>query len=321
MDVVLGTAFFGYKLTSGAECNSDKQLIQNIFDEFKRSGYKNIDTARSYSLGTTEEILAELNYQGQELVVDTKVYSVGPGSHKAENVTKSIQESLFALKTNKVRVLYLHHPDRSTPFEETLGAINEAYKLGYFEKFGLSNYTAQEVDQIVHITKEKGWVQPTVYQGLYNLVARANERELFPVLRKHKISFIAFSILGGSFLTDSITKYHEAAPNSRFDTETKIGQIYTKQFFKDSYFQAIEKLKEVAQKYDLSVPEIAIRWIVHHSILKPEFGDGIIVGGTKLHNVKNNLAWIAKPPLPEEVVKVTEEVWDLVKDSAADYTL
>jgi hypothetical protein len=34
-----------------------------------------------------------------------------------------------------------------------------------------------------------------------------------------------------------------------------------------------------------------------------------------------NLEWIAKPPLPEEVVKVTEEVWDIVKDRSADYTL
>eukprot|EP00026_Physarum_polycephalum_P011891 Phypoly_transcript_12139.p1 GENE.Phypoly_transcript_12139~~Phypoly_transcript_12139.p1 ORF type:complete len:336 (-),score=27.70 Phypoly_transcript_12139:152-1123(-) len=293
MDVVLGAGTFGYKLTSGAACLSDKHLIQDILSEFKKHGYKNIDTARSYSQGTSEEILTELNYAQQGFSVDTKIYSSGAGSHKAENVAKSIRESLAALKTNKVRILFLHYPDRTTPFEETLEAINEAYKQGHFEKFGVSNYSAEEVEQIVRITREKGWIQPTVYQGLYNLVSRACEQELFPVLRKYGISFIAFSILAGSFLSGNITQNHEATPKSRFDTETPMGQEYRKHFFKESYFQAIEKLKEVAQEHDLSIAEIAIRWIVHHSILKPEFWDSIIVGGTKLHNVKNNLGSIS----------------------------
>ena len=44
----------------------------------------------------------------------------------------------------------------------------------------------------MRITKEKGFVQPSVYQGMYNLIARAGEAELFPVLRKHNISFYAW---------------------------------------------------------------------------------------------------------------------------------
>lgn len=45
-----------------------------------------------------------------------------------------------------------------------------------------------------------------MYQGLYNLVCRAGEAELFPVLRKHGISFYAYSPLGGSFLSGDISK-------------------------------------------------------------------------------------------------------------------
>ena len=44
----------------------------------------------------------------------------------------------------------------------------------------------------MRITKEKGFVQPSVYQGMYNLIARAGEAELFPLLRKHNISFYAY---------------------------------------------------------------------------------------------------------------------------------
>jgi aflatoxin B1 aldehyde reductase len=39
-------------------------------------------------------------------------------------------ESLEKLDRKKVRVFYLHAPDRSVPFEETLGEINKMYKEG-----------------------------------------------------------------------------------------------------------------------------------------------------------------------------------------------
>ena len=48
-------------------------------------------------------------------------------------------------------MLYLHAPDRDTPFSETVAAINEEYKKGHFERFGLSNYKAEEVDEIVKV--------------------------------------------------------------------------------------------------------------------------------------------------------------------------
>ena len=37
---------------------------------------------------------------------------------------------------------YLHGPDRSVPYEETLKTVNELYKEGYFKRFGISNYAA-----------------------------------------------------------------------------------------------------------------------------------------------------------------------------------
>lgn len=45
-------------------------------------------------------------------------------------------------------------------------AINKEYQAGRFKRFGLSNYKASEVDEIVEICKTNGWVMPTVYQGL-----------------------------------------------------------------------------------------------------------------------------------------------------------
>jgi len=88
--------------------------------------------------------------------------------------------------------MFLHVPDRQTPFEDTTKAMNDAIKHGKFEKFGLSNYTAVEVQKFIEICEQKGYTKPSVYQGHYNAVVRGGEKELFPLLRKHNIAFYAY---------------------------------------------------------------------------------------------------------------------------------
>ena len=68
-------------------------------------------------------------------------------------------------------IFYLHAPDRSVPFSETLEAVNELHKEGKFVQLGLSNYTAFEVAEIVTLCNERGWVRPTIYQAMYNAIS------------------------------------------------------------------------------------------------------------------------------------------------------
>ena len=70
--------------------------------------------------------------------------------------------------------------------------MNKAYTEGKFKFFGLSNYTADEVEEIVQICEAKGYLKPSVYQGQYNPIIRSGEKELFPLLRKHGIAFYAW---------------------------------------------------------------------------------------------------------------------------------
>lgn len=115
-----------------------------------------------------------------------------PGSHTADKVTAEVDKSLSDLQVDQINIEYLHHPDRATPFEETCEAIDKAYRAGKFKRFGLSNYTAAEVEQFIEIAERRGFVKPSVYQGQYNAIVRGGEKELFPVLRKHSISFYAW---------------------------------------------------------------------------------------------------------------------------------
>ena len=64
-----------------------------------------------------------------------------------------------------VDVFYIHAPDADTPIEQTLEGVNEVYKMGFFKRFGLSNYKAEDVEKVYNHCKEKGYPLPSVYQG------------------------------------------------------------------------------------------------------------------------------------------------------------
>ncbi|KAJ7451129.1 NADP-dependent oxidoreductase domain-containing protein [Mycena latifolia] len=81
---------------------------------------------------------------------------------------------------------------RSVPYEVTLKAVDDLYKEGCFKRFGISG-PSWEVAEIVGICKRFGCIQPTVYQGFYNAIHRGVEPELFPCLRKFRISFYEFN--------------------------------------------------------------------------------------------------------------------------------
>ena len=75
----------------------------------------------------------------------------------------------------------------------TLKAVNDLYEEGKFKRFGISNFTAWEVAEIVGICKANGYVVPVAYQGIYNAIHRNVEPELFPCLRKFGIAFYGFN--------------------------------------------------------------------------------------------------------------------------------
>lgn len=168
--------------------------VNAYLNAFYNRGYRQIDTARLYSTGapgTSEPRLGAVG-AGERFIIDTKVLSQEPGSHKREKIAQEVETSLKALQIGQINILYLHQPDRATPFEETCEAIDTAHKEGKFKKFGLSNFSADEVKQVLEICERRSFVKPGVYEGQYNPVVRGGEKELFPLLRRHNISFYAW---------------------------------------------------------------------------------------------------------------------------------
>jgi aryl-alcohol dehydrogenase-like predicted oxidoreductase len=90
------------------------------------------------------------------------------------------------------------------PLEGQLEAFNQLHQARKFKRFGLSNFLASEVDEIFRICREKNYVLPTVYQGNYSPVARRAANDISPTLRKHNMSFYAYSPIAAGFLTKAV---------------------------------------------------------------------------------------------------------------------
>jgi len=321
LKIVMGAMTFGERGSQGARVY-DLDGVNAILDVFQKHGHVEVDTARTYTSGTSEEFLGKIDWKTRGLVMETKLYPSGPIRHTPEGIREYFAKSLEALKTDKVDLFYLHAPDRSTPWEVTFQTLNELHKEGKFNKLGISNYQSWEVAEIVMLCRAKGWIQPTVYQGIYNALHRTVEPELFPCLRKFGISFYEYNPLGGGFFTGRYTG-QDTIPEegSRFDPSKGTAQSkrYRERYWNDQYFKAMEIISDAAKKHDLTLPEVALRWISHHSYLKREHGDAVIIGASSLNHIEQNLLDLEKPPLPEEVVKAIDEGYDCVKAIASQY--
>lgn len=166
-----------------------------IISALRSYGHTALDTARIYTDGNTEKMMGDLDLQG--LTVDTKCFPLQLGGLQAAKVKHSLQESLEALKTDKVHVFYLHAPDYATPIQETLKAVDELYREGKFDVFGLSNYPAWVVAQIYYLCKSNGYVVPTVYQGTLQTGSTGysfNENYSMRVLSEHPLLSFSYAL-------------------------------------------------------------------------------------------------------------------------------
>lgn len=181
--------------------------MRKLLDAFRARGYTHLDTARDYSPTAPGASESRLGAAGaaRTFAIHTKVHSAGAGDHEAARLERSIAQSLAALQTDSVETMFLHFPDRATPFRETARAMSDAVRRGCFARYGLSNYSADEVRRFLGVCDEDGLVRPSVYEGHYNCVVRGGENELLPLLRENNMAFYAYRCVFFFFFVSSAT--------------------------------------------------------------------------------------------------------------------
>ncbi|RYP47983.1 hypothetical protein DL768_006030 [Monosporascus sp. mg162] len=318
MTIMLGTMSFGEPGTrEHPEINTVDQA-REVLDVFQSYGHSRLDTARTYGEGTAEVLLAAVGWQERGLCVDTKLFPSaghplerGAGyTHSAADVRRGLLDSLKALDAERVETFFLHGPDRKHPFEETLEAVNNLRLEGRFQRFGLSNYPSWEVARICEICDRRGWPRPAVYEGHYNALMRRTEDELFPCLRYYGMSFHVYSPLCSGFLTGQYSRGVKVAD---------IPNLHLRSLWNPLYFDGLDVLQAAAKKHGLTLPELCLRWLVHHSNLRQDLGDAILTGAANAQILESNLEQFEKGPLPDEVVKAVDAAWFACRAGAPKY--
>jgi len=290
-----------------------RELLDGMVEILEKHNVKEIDTAFIYP--ESEKMIGEAGLP-KRFTISTKAPGFAAGALSKQNVLGGNAKSLHLLGLDSVDIYYLHSPDPATPIEETLAGISELYAAGKFKRFGVSNFAAADVQKIYDIQKAAGAVLPTVYQGHYNPVARHIEEDLFPLLRKLKMSFYAYSPVAGGFLVKDPAKVRDQTEGGRFGKESRVGPMYSTMYGKESLINALDVWAAIASAAGVSKAALAYRWVAYHSAIKASDGDGVIIGASKVTQLEETLTAIEAGPLDAESVKKIDAVWESVKAEA-----
>ncbi|KAJ5660215.1 Aldo/keto reductase [Penicillium longicatenatum] len=317
-EYVIGCLGWGY--------NWDADNIKGLLDRLEVAGIKHFDTARFYppsNSGASEKLLGSV--RRSDFVVDTKIL-FRPEGLRRDLMEESLRQSLESLGVTKVKTLYAHAPDKVTPIAEQAANFNHFYQAGYFEQLGLCNYPPEQLTEYIEISKEKGYVLPAIYQGQYNIFCRQYETDLFPLLRKHGIPFVANSPLAGGFATGKVsgTQDAEKLKGTRFEqSETNmLGFLYRMWYDKPVFHNAIGELKSAVAQYQgeatsSALAQVAVRWLLFHSDLQST--DYVAIGPNNLAQLNDYLEAREAGPLPDELAKKIDTLYEPLRDEAAPF--
>lgn len=319
--IICGTMTFAMQCDKDASTAQLKGFVAGNATE-TRPRYE-LDTARMYARGYTENMLGDIFRENPELkknfIVATKAnpFKGFNENLRPDNVVDQLEKSLEAMGLTSCDIFYLHAPDLDTPIERTLEACQKLYEAGKFRELGLSNYPAWEVVHIWHICDRNGWVKPTLYQGMYNAVTRQVEMELFPALRKLGIRFYAYNPLAGGLITGRYRK-GDNPESGRFGGFTKT--MYRARYFKGQFFDGVELVRAACEAAGITMAAASIKWLAHHSQLSGGLNDGIIIGASSQAHLDDNVANIvSQEKLPAEVVEAFDKAWELCKPVCPKY--
>lgn len=160
---------------------------------------------------SAEELVGKaLTGRRHEVVLATKVQErvlPGPngggpdgGGLTRRHIMQLAERSLQRLRTDHVDVYYAHHPDPTTPLDETLRAMEDLIRQGKVRYFAISTYPGWQLVEAIMTMQRLNAPAPVAHQVPYNMVQRTVEREVVPACVRFGIGITAFSPLASGLL-------------------------------------------------------------------------------------------------------------------------
>jgi aryl-alcohol dehydrogenase-like predicted oxidoreductase len=285
----------------------DEATAGRMVEEALDAGITTIDTANAYVGGTTEEMLSRL-LKGRRGDVILASKAGMPHPDHGDNsplspagLRASVEGSLRRLGVDSIDLFYLHQPDRATPLHSTLKTVAELFAEGKIGALGVSNFAAWQIADVIHVAREVGAPRPVVAQQLYNLVARRVEEEYLEFAATHNVHTMVYNPLGGGLLTGKHS--FDAKPTEGRYGDSKLAAMYTSRYWDRQLFEAINELSLIAQELGITLAELSLRWLAYR--------DGVgsmLLGGSKVEQLRANIAAVANGPLPAAVVEACDAV-------------
>jgi aryl-alcohol dehydrogenase-like predicted oxidoreductase len=301
--LALGTMGFGGAGGFSAAGSTDVQGARRLVDMALDAGVNLIDTADIYSHGLSEEILGEaLSGRRDEVVLATKVHgATGTGANEAglsrRHIVAGCEASLRRLGTDYIDVYQAHAWDGLTPLEETLSAFDDLVRQGKVRYVGCSNYAGWQLMKALGVSEARGLERFSSQQIYYSLLAREAEYELVPIAQDQGVGIVVWSPLAGGFLSGKYGREDPAPEGSRRAEWGDPGQ-----FDEDRAYAVIDALREIAAAHEASVPQAALRWLLHQPGVA-----SVIVGARTPEQLEDNLG-AARWSMTEDELAALDEL-------------
>jgi voltage-dependent potassium channel beta subunit len=307
-------------LSFGSWVSFSKQINDKTAEELMSFAYDNginfFDNAEIYALGESEKMMGRVikkkKWDRTSFVVSSKVFWGWRGKENKPNQTglsrkhviEACNEALQRLQVDYLDLYFCHRPDKNTPIEETVWAMNHLIKQGKILYWGTSEWSGVEIMEAHRVAAAYRLIGPVVEQPQYNLFEREKlEKEYLDVFRTVGLGTTIWSPLASGLLSG---KYNDGIPKgSRFALQ---GFDWLRdRWVGEDKIKKVKKIAELAKKLGISTAALSIAWCIKN----PNVSTAIL-GATKKQQLIENLKSLEALPLltPE----VMEKIDDIMKN-------
>jgi aryl-alcohol dehydrogenase-like predicted oxidoreductase len=259
-------------------------------------GVNFLDTADMYGPFTNEKLVGRaISGRRDEVVLATKFGNArGPNGEwlgirgDADYVRQACDASLERLGVDSIDLYYQHRVDRTTPIEETVGAMAELVEAGKVRYLGLSEASPETI-------RRAHAVHPiSALQSEYSLWSRDHEDEVLPTVRELEIGFVAYSPLGRGFLSGAIRSLDDLEED---DFRRRNPRFQGENFQRNLDLAAA--VRAIADEKGVTPSQLALAWVLSR-------GDDVVpIPGTKRRQYLEENAGAADVRLtPEELERI-----------------
>ena len=271
-------AIGGHNLFANLKDETGKEVVRTAL----QNGINLIDTAYAYGNGRSEELIGEVlqenEFDRSRVIIATKAAHVpgqkGVFNNSPEFLTRSVEEALRRLQTDYIDIFYIHFPDKETPKNEAVAALHKLKEAGKIRAIGVSNFSMTQLKE----ANQDGYVD--VVEDKFSLIHREAEKERWPYLEQHNISFVPYFPLASGLLTG---KYHLNSLKSKApdDPRKKNPDFQGERF--EKIIQAVEQLAPIAKNNQASIAQLVLAWYMKNPRISV-----VIPGAKKPEQVRDN---------------------------------